>query len=65
MADSGPASPLAPASLRNFPRAHHPCLGRLAAFSYARLQRRNSVMGEDLEKLKKRLPLLDYLRQHN
>jgi DNA primase len=37
----------------------------LAAFSYARLQRHNSTMGGDVEKLKQRLPLLDYLRQQN
>ena len=33
--------------------------------SYARLWSRNSAMGEDLEKLKQRLSLLDYLRQQN
>ena len=37
----------------------------LLALPYARLQRQNSVMGGDLEKLKQRLPLLDYLRQQN
>lgn len=37
----------------------------LATFAYVRFQRQNSVMGEDLEKLKQRLPLLDYLRQQN
>jgi DNA primase len=37
----------------------------LAAFSYARLWGQNSTMGEDLEQLKQRLPLLDYLRQQN
>jgi len=37
----------------------------LAAFSYARLRGQNSTMGEDLEKLKQRFPLLDYLRQQN
>jgi len=37
----------------------------LAAFSYARLRRPNRAMGEDVEKLKQRLPLLDYLRQQN
>jgi DNA primase catalytic core len=37
----------------------------LAAFSYARLRRQNRTMGEDLEQLKQRLPLLDYLRQVN
>jgi hypothetical protein len=35
----------------------------LAAFSYVRIQRQNSAVGEDVEKLKQRLPLLDYLRQ--
>jgi DNA primase len=37
----------------------------LATVSYARLQRQNCVVGEDLEKLKQRLSLLDYLRQQN
>jgi DNA primase len=37
----------------------------LAAFSYARPRGQNSAMGEDLEQLKQRLPLLDYLRQQN
>jgi DNA primase len=37
----------------------------LAAFSYIRLQRENYAVGEDLEKLKQRLSLLDYLRQQN
>ena len=37
----------------------------LAAFSYARLRRQNRTMGEDLEQLKQRFPLLDYLRQVN
>jgi DNA primase len=37
----------------------------LATFSYLRIQRQNSAVGEDLEKLKQRLPLLDYLRQQN
>ena len=37
----------------------------LAAFSYVRIQRQNCAVGEDLEKLKQRLPLLDYLRQQN
>jgi DNA primase len=37
----------------------------LARFSYARLRRQNRTMGEDLERLKQRLPLLDYLRQQN
>jgi DNA primase catalytic core len=37
----------------------------LPAFSYARLRRQNSIMGEGLERLKQRLPLLDYLRQQN
>src|SRR6266702_2474786 len=34
-------------------------------FPYARRWRQNSAVGEDLEKLKQRLPLLDYLRQQN
>src|SRR5713226_2806555 len=37
----------------------------LATFSYVRLQRQNNAVGEDVEKLKQRLPLLDYLRQQN
>jgi len=37
----------------------------LATVSYARLQRPNCVVGEDVEKLKQRLSLLDYLRQQN
>jgi DNA primase len=37
----------------------------LAAFSYVRIQRQNCAVGEDAEKLKQRLPLLDYLRQQN
>src|ERR1700686_50964 len=37
----------------------------LAAFSYVYLQRQNCVVGEDLEKLKQRLSLLDYLRQQH
>jgi len=64
-ADSDSADALAPASLRNFSFAHHPCLGVLAAFAYAGLQRPNSTMGEDLVKIKQCLSLLDYLRQQN
>src|SRR6516162_7610193 len=37
----------------------------LVALSYAGLRRPNSAMGEDLKKIKERLPLLDYLRQQN
>ena len=37
----------------------------LATFAYVRTQRHHSPMGEDVEKLKQRLPLLDYLRQQN
>jgi DNA primase len=37
----------------------------LAAFSYVRIQRQNSAVGEDVEKLKRRLPLLNYLRQQS
>jgi DNA primase catalytic core len=36
-----------------------------ATFAYVRFQRQNSTVGEDLEELKQRLPLLDYLRQQN
>jgi DNA primase len=44
---------------------HHPCLGMPATFSYAQLRRKNNAVGEDVEKLKRHLPLLDYLRQRN
>jgi hypothetical protein len=37
----------------------------LAAFSYVGFQRENCTVGEDVEKLKQRLPLLDYLRQQS
>src|SRR5882724_6943613 len=37
----------------------------LADFSYVRLQRENCAVGEDVEKLKQRLSLLDYLRQQS
>jgi DNA primase catalytic core len=37
----------------------------LASFSYARRRSQNSTMDEDLEQLKQRLPLLEYLRQQN
>jgi hypothetical protein len=37
----------------------------LAAFSYVCLQGQNCAVGEDIEKLKQRLSLLDYLRQQN
>jgi DNA primase len=37
----------------------------LATFFYVRLQRRNCAVGEDVEKLKQRLSLLNYLRQQN
>src|SRR5262245_7139688 len=37
----------------------------LGAFSYARLRRQDSTVDEELEKLKQRLPLLDYLRRQN
>jgi hypothetical protein len=37
----------------------------LATVSYARLQRQNCVVGEDVEKLKQRLSLLDYLQQQH
>src|SRR5258708_9025563 len=37
----------------------------LAAFPYGYLQRQNCVVGEDVEKLKQRLSLLDYLRQQH
>ena len=37
----------------------------LAAFSYVGFQRENCAVGEDVEKLKQRLPLLDYLRQQS
>ena len=37
----------------------------LAAFSYVGFQREDCAVGEDAEKLKQRLPLLDYLRQQS
>jgi DNA primase len=37
----------------------------LAFFSYVGFQRENCAVGEDVEKLKQRLPLLDYLRQQS
>ena len=37
----------------------------LAAFSYVHLQREDGTVGEDVEKLKQRLSLLDYLRQQS
>src|SRR5712691_6413574 len=37
----------------------------LATFSYARFPDGKSTVGEDVEKLKQRRPLLDYLRQQN
>ena len=37
----------------------------LAVFSYARFADGNSTVSEDVEKLKQRRPLLDYLRQQN
>src|SRR5438552_16468059 len=36
-----------------------------AAFSYVYLQKQNCVVGEDVEKLKQRLSLLEYLRQQH
>ena len=36
-----------------------------ASFSYAGLRRRKSAVGEDVETLRRRMPLLEYLRQHN
>ena len=44
---------------------HHPCLGLVASPAYAWLPRRKSVVGKDVEELKRRLPFLEYLRQHN
>jgi DNA primase catalytic core len=37
----------------------------LVAFSYVGFQRENCAVGEDVENLKQRLPLLDYLRQQS
>jgi DNA primase catalytic core len=37
----------------------------LATFFYVRIQRQNSAVGEAVEKLRQRLPLLDYLRQQH
>jgi DNA primase len=65
MADSGPGNPLAVASLRKSSVTHHRCLGMPVACSYAGLRRQKSAVGEDVEKLKRHFPLLDYLRQRN
>src|SRR5207249_10822686 len=64
LADSSSANSLALASLRMF------LLPTILAWECWRLSptfasRGNSAMGEDLEKLKQRFPLLDYLRQQN
>jgi DNA primase len=45
--------------------AHHPCLGIRPVFAYARPGGENSAMDEDLERLKQRIPLLEYLQRHN
>jgi len=37
----------------------------VAAFFYVRLQMQNNAVGEDVQKIKQRLPLLEYLRQQN
>jgi hypothetical protein len=36
-----------------------------ASFSYAQPSEANSIVGEDVEHLKQRWPLLDYLQQQN
>ena len=62
---SGSQKPLAVASLRKNLFTHHPCLGLPAPFPYVGFRRRKNAVGEDVETLKRRTPLLDYLRQHN
>src|SRR5215470_4583652 len=58
---------LAPAPLkRRFSSlTHHPCLGSSARGSYPDAGRTVATMGEDLERLKQRIPLLEYLQRHH
>jgi CHC2 zinc finger len=59
---------LAPAPLRPgifSSLTHHPCLATRAAGSYPDAGRTVDTMGEDLEQLKQRIPLLTYLQRHH
>ena len=58
---------LAAASLKInlFSLPHHPRLGSAAQGSYPDAGRTVDAMGEDLEWLKQRVPLLEYLQQHH
>ena len=60
-----PAPLLAAADLENSGATHHPCLGMRPVFPYARSRRETSTMREDLEQLKQRIPLLEYLQRRN
>src|SRR5215472_9985411 len=44
---------------------HHPCLATRALASYPDAGRTVDTMGEDLERLKRRIPLLQYLQHHH
>lgn len=64
LANSDSASPLASAALRISCFTHHPCLGTLpSSLLGSSPEAKTAPWGEDLEQLKQRLPLLDYLRQ--
>ena len=65
MANSGPGDPLAFASLRKTPSPTILALDRWRPAPTLGSGGEKSVVGEDVETLKRRLPLLDYLRQHN
>jgi len=64
-----PCTRFSPASgrceFRETGAAHHPCLGKRLASVYSRLGGENSTMAENLERLKQRIPLLEYLQRHN
>jgi DNA primase len=64
LADSGFANSLAPAALRNFSRPPS-LLGNAGRLLLRWLPEGNCAVGEDVENLKQRLPLLDYLRQQS
>jgi hypothetical protein len=56
---------LAFADLKDFEGPHHPRLGMRSVLSYAQPRREIKAMSEDLEQIKQRLPLLEYLQRHN
>src|SRR4030095_9187516 len=66
MADRFPisASLLAAADLKSC-ATHHPSLGMLPTISYARSGRDHNPMRKDLEQLKQRISLLEYLQRRN